>query len=804
MATGRFASGATMLSQPGDYTLLERLGEPSDEGEVYHAKYRRILDCAIKFVEPEKIEKTIIENEVRLLSLLRHTHLVRITDFGTGAPRDDQKQGLLPDHKQWFYIVMELVPGKPLSDAWRQVDGPGLLRLLDQLLDAVVYLHERGVLHMDLKPKNVLVEEANSNVVIIDLGFSVVADVQRFREVFQLDNPGSEFIDSSEVYTGSQDVYVASTKEFTRPNRLQLLGKKVPRKLLSDNWFPDHDLFAIGVLMGQALQEPQFEQWTSIRRGLQLIHERLIEGSYYQEASHVRADLKKLQRGYLAPLGIPELSPIPDPGMHIALATTAVQITERVRAIIEHPFFQRLRYIPQLDFEQLVYPDARHSRLSHSLSTFDLTRRAIVHMLSDVGFRLAVEPEDLEGTLLFALLHDIGHYPLSHMFEDFRGRETRSQDEILLDDDLFEPLIKADSRNHVGLVIKERLDRQDSLAALVVSYFGEASLNAMWSISNCANSDLAPKKVVHRLLSGLVSSAIDFDKVAYLMTDSAMSGVKYGGGIDLHGFFTSLIDPITNAVPMTTKAPPNEEDQEEDTGPIIGIREKGLAAAESIILARYWMLSRVYWHHTNRALMAAFKFTINELVSAGKLDFSAYFKDVFWSGEVEALKYLSKKFSSLWRKEKVNPLDGLLNGKRGMYKRLITISTQQEPDLNMKLLSHDDTAATNADTSALESVVSSEFARRGIVIVDIPRRTRDTINLEQIRIIGDPEAGDKMSDRSLKQASPLLSRLHEEFLNEVKKSRVFLHPLAYEELKKSNKLEEARHKVRTALSTKLG
>src|ERR1700674_3429257 len=146
--TGKFAPGSTMVSQPGAYSIIKRLGEPSDEGEVYRAKYRKILDCAIKFVEPDKIEKSVIENEVQLLSLLRHTHLVRITDFGTGVPQPDQPQGVFPDQKQCFYIVMELVPGKPIDEAWKQVDGPGLLRLLDQLLDAVVYLHERGVLHM--------------------------------------------------------------------------------------------------------------------------------------------------------------------------------------------------------------------------------------------------------------------------------------------------------------------------------------------------------------------------------------------------------------------------------------------------------------------------------------------------------------------------------------------------------------------------------------------------------------------------------------------------------------------------------
>jgi HD superfamily phosphohydrolase len=414
-------------------------------------------------------------------------------------------------------------------------------------------------------------------------------------------------------------------------------------------------------------------------------------------------------------------------------------------------------------------------------------------MLSDVGFRLAVEAADIEGTLLFALLHDVGHYPLSHMFEDFRGRETARNDSILLDDDLFGPLINADGEDLIGTVIRKKLDRGQSLSNLISQYFGAQTLEALWSIANCANGSTRPNKRVHRVLSGLVSSAIDLDKVAYLLADSVMSGVNYGRGIDLQGFFTALLDPLASS----------SASEENETGPIIGIDEKGLAAAESIILARYWMLSRVYWHHTNRALMAAFKFAISELVSAGKLDFSKYFMEVFWSGEVEALKYLSKEFATTWKNARMNPLEGLINGRRGIYKRLITISHQQEQDLHNKLISRDDTAATNAATTALESILTAGRVKRGMIIVDIPRRTRDTIRLEEIRILGDPEAGEQVNNRSLKEASPLLNKLHEEFLNEVKKSRVFIHPATYEVLRAESKLDAAREEVRRALSNKL-
>ena len=48
------------------------------------------------------------------------------------------------------------------------------------------------------------------------------------------------------------------------------------------------------------------------------------------------------------------------------------------------------------------------------------------HLLNDPSFRLMVEPFEIEATLLRAILHDIGHYPLSHMFEDFAEEECLS------------------------------------------------------------------------------------------------------------------------------------------------------------------------------------------------------------------------------------------------------------------------------------------------------------------------------------------------------------------------------------------
>ncbi|NOT01005.1 MAG: HD domain-containing protein [Phycisphaerales bacterium] len=81
--------------------------------------------------------------------------------------------------------------------------------------------------------------------------------------------------------------------------------------------------------------------------------------------------------------------------------------------LIDTQSFQRLRRLKQLGLATLVYPSASHSRFSHSLGVFHIMSRAIELMVRRGKFT------DTEGRLLriAALLHDIGHYPYSHLVE---------------------------------------------------------------------------------------------------------------------------------------------------------------------------------------------------------------------------------------------------------------------------------------------------------------------------------------------------------------------------------------------------
>ncbi|MGQ4832682.1 MAG: HD domain-containing protein [Candidatus Asgardarchaeia archaeon] len=85
--------------------------------------------------------------------------------------------------------------------------------------------------------------------------------------------------------------------------------------------------------------------------------------------------------------------------------------TEEEKKVLDSPFFQRLRYISQLSGAQMVYPSATHTRFAHSLGTMYLAGLYAKALIPD-------DKEKINAIRLAAMLHDIGHGPYSHQFDD--------------------------------------------------------------------------------------------------------------------------------------------------------------------------------------------------------------------------------------------------------------------------------------------------------------------------------------------------------------------------------------------------
>jgi HD superfamily phosphohydrolase len=244
-----------------------------------------------------------------------------------------------------------------------------------------------------------------------------------------------------------------------------------------------------------------------------------------------------------------------------------IRLEPAAQRVVDTAPFQRLRYVRQLGHAFLVYPGATHSRFEHALGAYHLARRALEALRSeDSG---AVGDADALLIRLAALLHDVGHYPFSHALEEsgFLSHESLGA-RYLQRGELAERLARS------GIA-----DPAASLAAII-------------------------RGTSRHPLAGLVSGSIDLDKIDYLKRDALMCGVPYGE-IDVERLLACLV-----VVELDGRA-------------ILGVKEKGLSALESLLFAKYQMYRNVYWHHAVRSATAMFKRLVAEAVKDGGVDADA-------------------------------------------------------------------------------------------------------------------------------------------------------------------------------------
>lgn len=248
-----------------------------------------------------------------------------------------------------------------------------------------------------------------------------------------------------------------------------------------------------------------------------------------------------------------------------------------VPALLETRELQRLRRIHQLGLSSLAYPGADHSRFSHALGTAHVMSRFIerIRSISDqLPYWQRLTTERARDAMAAALLHDVGHGPFSHLFEEAivgsKSHEEWSSRIVLSEETEVHQVLRA---TDPGLPKR--------VASLIR---GEHELP---------------------YLAHAVSGTFDVDRCDYLLRDAHFTGVSYGS-YDLDWLLRSFC-----------LAPPREP----GGAPTLAIDgAKGLPAIESFTLARVFMFQQVYFHKASRAsdwLLAKIFGRVRTLLSDG-------------------------------------------------------------------------------------------------------------------------------------------------------------------------------------------
>jgi hypothetical protein len=219
-----------------------------------------------------------------------------------------------------------------------------------------------------------------------------------------------------------------------------------------------------------------------------------------------------------------------------------VYLSEVERDIIDTHVFQRLRRIRQLAGAHLTYPGAQHSRFEHSLGTMHLAGRA-GNVLNDKGY---INEDQIQTLRIAALLHDIGHGPFSHLFEEVMAEHSNVTHE------------------DIGRKIIQQTEIKDIL--------GKHGFNAK-SISMLSFGE---SKI--SFLNEIIAGGLSADVMDYLLRDSYFTGAEYGK-IDAERLISSF----------------------EVHNKRLALDKAALYSFESLMISRYEMFKAVYFHKTVRS-----------------------------------------------------------------------------------------------------------------------------------------------------------------------------------------------------------
>lgn len=228
-----------------------------------------------------------------------------------------------------------------------------------------------------------------------------------------------------------------------------------------------------------------------------------------------------------------------------------------VPALLEARELQRLRRVRQTGLASLAYPGADHTRFAHAIGSACVMTRLVRRLRSihdSLPYWQRLTTERARDALAAALLHDVGHGPFSHLFEQ----------------------VLPQSRKHEEWTREIVLDPSTDVSRILRRF--DATLPERVA-------DLVQGKHELTFLAKAVSGTFDVDRCDYLLRDAHATGVSYGA-FDLDWLLRSL----RFGVPTNDKAPPLAIDG-----------AKGIPAIESFLLARLFMFQQVYFHKTERA-----------------------------------------------------------------------------------------------------------------------------------------------------------------------------------------------------------
>lgn len=281
--------------------------------------------------------------------------------------------------------------------------------------------------------------------------------------------------------------------------------------------------------------------------------------------------------------------------------------------IINTPVFQRLRGLRQLAFVSYIFPGAEHSRFVHSLGVLYIMGKMTDHL--NVRYPNIVTEQDRIKLRLAALLHDIGHYPLSHLGEGVycykQNLGNLSKYATKKESNKIEPSLlstvasKQKKSAHHEQLGKYIIENHNEIKTILENVGVNPS-----QIGDLIVGSPDPERLVY---SQLLHSSLDADRLDYLLRDSFQTGVRYGL-VDLDYIIRLLCIGKDNI----------RFDNDILETNVLACNKKGKHVIEHFLMSRYFHYSQVISHKTSLAFESVAKAMFYKLIDKDKFIFNSY------------------------------------------------------------------------------------------------------------------------------------------------------------------------------------
>lgn len=265
----------------------------------------------------------------------------------------------------------------------------------------------------------------------------------------------------------------------------------------------------------------------------------------------------------------------------------SLDLSKEEEAIIQTPSYQRLRFIKQLGFTEFSFPGATHNRFLHSIGVSYLSGLCFDSIFKDSQFNHSKVKNKYRALVkLAALLHDVGHGPLSHTTEEVMPKLEKLDIKIYQKINPQSNGAKAftnpnRSANHEDYSLKFITD--SPLTKVIQNHYGEDAPNYLACIINQripAPDDFFIDQGIdiRNLLSQIVSSELDADRMDYLTRDAYFCGTNYGR-VETNWLITNMTFHL------------------EDDKAFLALNRRALYSFDDFLLSRHHMHLMVYFHH---------------------------------------------------------------------------------------------------------------------------------------------------------------------------------------------------------------